>query len=712
MKKGLKAIFGIGISLFATIAITGCSCSKINLDIPTFLSRISISHNPDKMIYEVGETLSYAGMEVVATYTDKSQKVIEEYQTSLEEGYVFTLADVGIKKVTISYENVSTSLSLTINEPEVIVPTLSSIEVTHLPTKTTYYVNETFDPAGLVVVAHYSDESQKTLNSNEYTLSAVDMSTSGMKTITVTYEELTTTFLIEVLDEEVVVYLESIEVNNLPDKVVYEIGEEIDLTGLEVIAHYSDGSSSIITGYTISSINTSTSGVKEVIITYQNKTTSFNITVNEKQMMKESRYVIDFANSIITSEEAITPVGAKYLEIANPSQENNKVRFKLHGDYHKNDASRLIVLDKDETLTMVYDDNHALANIDSITVMSNTRHQYHLYLGYVGVGHSNGNEEIPNFVTGLSYHTGKSPRRLGEAPSYFAISNPSSNSLEITNIIITFKGGEHASNPFNNGDKYQAQSLKVAYDVTHSYQIINVDDASYWTTPLLGADEDKVSYRLDIAIQHNWNDEVAPEDPLYWEFDYGVDFLLPESLKDHIKITSAYINYPSGSFLSLDSSRHVSVSELMLMEDVNNSGASINNYLIRIKALNAITSIDRALSLTINFVFDATGLSQNEKEGLSAQNFTISDYYKDASEERPLLTGEDILEAYKNAYYLNHDLTSTSEKWVRYNYLATAHKPVIHYQGSEITSEDALIEGNVYDIIYEEGASTYQAVAH
>ena len=69
--------------------------------------------------------------------------------------------------------------------PEVV---LASISVT-APTKTSYFVGDTFDPIGLVVVANYSDETIKTLAASDYTYTAPDLSTAGNKQVVVTYEE-------------------------------------------------------------------------------------------------------------------------------------------------------------------------------------------------------------------------------------------------------------------------------------------------------------------------------------------------------------------------------------------------------------------------------------------------------------------------------------------------------------------------------------------
>ena len=66
-------------------------------------------------------------------------------------------------------------------------PTLSSIAVKTQPTKTQYFVGESFNQTGLTLTATYSDGSTKTILSG-FTCSGFSSTTAGAKTITVSYE--------------------------------------------------------------------------------------------------------------------------------------------------------------------------------------------------------------------------------------------------------------------------------------------------------------------------------------------------------------------------------------------------------------------------------------------------------------------------------------------------------------------------------------------
>ena len=92
----------------------------------------------------------------------------------------------------------SSSSSSSSSEEQV---TLVSIAVT-APTKVAYTTADTaLDLAGMVVTAHYSDQSTQVITSG-YTVSTVDFSTAGEKTVTVTYEGKTDSFRITVANQK------------------------------------------------------------------------------------------------------------------------------------------------------------------------------------------------------------------------------------------------------------------------------------------------------------------------------------------------------------------------------------------------------------------------------------------------------------------------------------------------------------------------------
>lgn len=160
--------------------------------------------------------------------------------------------------------------------------TLASIEIT-LPAKTQYFVGEDLALDDLNVKAIYSDNSSEVVDNSQVQISGFDTTIPGKKTITVTYQNKTATFEIDVIEKEVT----SIKVTP-PAKVQYLEGQELDLTGGKITVFYSDGSSEIIdltnerieiTGYDKNKI-----GSQQVTVIYKNASATFTVNVKAKEI--------------------------------------------------------------------------------------------------------------------------------------------------------------------------------------------------------------------------------------------------------------------------------------------------------------------------------------------------------------------------------------------------------------------------------------------
>ena len=111
------------------------------------LESLAVKKPPNKTTYKSGESFDPTGMVVEASYGFGL--------TSEVTGYTVTptvLTD-GVTEVTITYtEGRATKTAST---PVTVEKVLVSIEVTTPPTKTVYQYLESFDPAGMVVTAHF-----------------------------------------------------------------------------------------------------------------------------------------------------------------------------------------------------------------------------------------------------------------------------------------------------------------------------------------------------------------------------------------------------------------------------------------------------------------------------------------------------------------------------------------------------------------------------
>jgi hypothetical protein len=243
------------------------------IDMPSgvLIDSISITEKPKKTDYYVNEEFDPDGLIVKAVYNDGSSNYVFGYSLSKPD-----MNTPGSKTITVNYLGKPASFNITVN-PAPQGVSLNSITVTQNPTKTSYYVNEAFNSAGLVVTASYSDNSTRHVTG--YSLSTPDMSKTGIKTITVTFESKTATFNITVNAVPQGKYLTSITVTKSPAKNTYYINETFNLSGLVVTANYSNSTSEQVSAYTLSTPNMSTAGTKTITVTFEGKTATFNISV-------------------------------------------------------------------------------------------------------------------------------------------------------------------------------------------------------------------------------------------------------------------------------------------------------------------------------------------------------------------------------------------------------------------------------------------------
>lgn len=139
---------------------------------------------------------------------------------------------------------------------------ISGIEITTPPARTEYQKGDTLDISGMVVSIVWTDGSKEVL-ADGYTVSDLDSTETGEKTITVTYQTFTATFNVTVVADTA-----GIRISHYPNKVYYKIGETLDTTGLTVAKYRADGTEVEITGYTVSELDSSTSGSKTVNVFY------------------------------------------------------------------------------------------------------------------------------------------------------------------------------------------------------------------------------------------------------------------------------------------------------------------------------------------------------------------------------------------------------------------------------------------------------------
>lgn len=152
---------------------------------------------------------------------------------------------------------------------------LQSIAVTTPPTKTSYLSGESFNPAGMVVTATYSNGAK--LAATGYAVEPSGPLSDGMTSVTIRYTEggrsVTTTQAVTVIPK-----LVSIAVTTPPTKTAYRYGEAFSAAGMVVTATYTDGNSAAVTGYTTSPASFTSLGDQSVTVKYTENGVSVAVT--------------------------------------------------------------------------------------------------------------------------------------------------------------------------------------------------------------------------------------------------------------------------------------------------------------------------------------------------------------------------------------------------------------------------------------------------
>ncbi len=237
---------------------------------------IEIISSPTQTSYCVGDVLNTDGLSIKLIYSDNTIRIITRDFDGIDIDYDFD--SIGKKTVTVTYEGLSNTFTVTVGSCSV---TLSQTKITIDELLSVKLVATTV-PGGQSVTWVSSDTSVATVSSD----GVITAKKAGNADITayMTYNGVTYNRKCYVTVTEPV--LELISVNTAPDKTVYEIGEELDTTGLELKLTYSNGTSEYITsGFTVSGFSSATMGTKAVNVAYNDKTTSFTVTVNPPRVI-------------------------------------------------------------------------------------------------------------------------------------------------------------------------------------------------------------------------------------------------------------------------------------------------------------------------------------------------------------------------------------------------------------------------------------------
>lgn len=332
---------------------------KINVE-SIVLSNISVTTAPEKIAYIEGENFDSTGMKVTATYSNNFTKEITNY--TIIGGDNLTSDTTSI---TISYTE--DEITRTTSQPITVAKkTLTNIEITAPPTKTTYIEGQNFDPTGMKITAKYSDNSSKEVTN--YTITEGNNLTIDKTSVTINYTENNIT---KTQEQPITVNqktLDDIRISKAPSKTTYIEGQNFDASGMKVIAIYNNESEKEITNYTIIDGNNLTIDKTNVTISY----TENNITKTTTQSIIVSENILN--NIVITSE----PNKTEYIEGQNFDTAGMKITAN-YSDGSSKEITNYIIIDGNNltvnktTITVSYTENNVTKTVDqTITVSKKT----------------------------------------------------------------------------------------------------------------------------------------------------------------------------------------------------------------------------------------------------------------------------------------------------------------------------------------------------
>ena len=160
----------------------------VRSDIDLNVAGIRILSLPDCTTYDVGDTLNPAGLTIAVDYADG-------HTETLTTGFACAptaLNLAGTQEITVSYLGRTAVFDVAVD-----APTPTNLTVVSAPNKTTYYVGDTLNTAGLTLTATYASGRTETVTEG-FTCAPETLTEAGLQTVTVTYQGASAYFYVSV----------------------------------------------------------------------------------------------------------------------------------------------------------------------------------------------------------------------------------------------------------------------------------------------------------------------------------------------------------------------------------------------------------------------------------------------------------------------------------------------------------------------------------
>ncbi len=234
---------------------------------------------PTKVAYEYGESLDLAGgsvQAIMASGVPTSQVALSDNKVTLSTFYP---NQEGTQTIQVTYEGFTQTFGVTVKD------NVQDILLSKKP-KTKYKYGESLNVTGGELIATKSSGKTETIPITTSMVTGYHPNQLGTQTLTVTYKGKSVNYEVTVED-----YIKDISIVK-PNKLVYKIGESMDLTGGQVNIVMASGKATsplamTNASVTVTGFNSSSEGAKLIQVTYEGFTKTFGITVvDELSSMK------------------------------------------------------------------------------------------------------------------------------------------------------------------------------------------------------------------------------------------------------------------------------------------------------------------------------------------------------------------------------------------------------------------------------------------
>lgn len=287
------------------------------------LSGICIKQAPSKLIYVKGvDDLDVSGGIIELQYNNGTKAEIP-VEKEMVDG--FDKNKEGIQELNIQYNGLSTSL-------KVEVVKIESIQVGSLPSKLTYVQGQPLNTEGGTLEVIYGNGDSGIIDLSKTQIS-YSKNQTGKVTVDVIYYDYKTSFDI-VVNEKVA---KSVEITDIPEKVVYVTGEKLNLNGgfIKVTYISEDNYYEVmpIKEDMISGYDPSLAGLQTLDVRYGDASDTFAVNVVERVLQEVHIDKIPMKTVYLKGEELTVKGGTLALNYNNISTEYIAMLEEMISDF-------------------------------------------------------------------------------------------------------------------------------------------------------------------------------------------------------------------------------------------------------------------------------------------------------------------------------------------------------------------------------------------